>query len=108
MSEVIRFTDSYGQKRQFPRNQQALKALKPRAEKFVLPEVLEVLDRIKERSLTLPAATTAEAVGFELGIKIATVKNIFQKLQSIDLLGEKSGANYSIERRVEEGDISII
>lgn len=108
MTNTISFVDSYGQKREFPRNHEAIKALKNRRPEFILPEILEVVDRIKKRSLSHPASVMPEAVGFELGIKIAAVKDIFSKLQTTGILGETAETRYPIERRVEEGDFNII
>lgn len=89
MKNSIRFIDSYGQARYFPRTHHALSCLRKRKPEHVLPEVLELLSRIHKRYSHIQKPTVrVEDLGFELNVHPATVKEVMKRLESQNVVEE--------------------
>lgn len=89
MKKNIKFTDSYGQVRCFPKNPDALFALKKRKPEHVLPEVLELLERINQRYGHIKAPVVrAEDLGLELNVHPSTIKEVMEMLRNQDVVEE--------------------
>lgn len=84
---TIKFIDSYGQKRAFPRTAKALLGLRKRHPEHVLSEVLELLERVSGR--TMPNRTPvvkSEDISLELNVHPKTIKKVFEGLESRGLI----------------------
>ena len=85
-SEKIYYRDSWG--RRHVQNRAILKAIlaKKRKFKFVLPEVVEVVDRLKTQAIHEPQKLTVESLSMELFINPAVVYSVLKYLERVGLL----------------------
>lgn len=90
MTRSIRFIDSYGQPRYFPRTHHALSHLRKRRSEHVIPEVLELLTRIHRRYelAKSPPTVRAEDLGLELNVHPSTMKEVMKKLSNQNVVKE--------------------
>ena len=84
--DQIYYQDSWGRRHATHRN--VLKAIlnKKRQFKFVLPEIVEVIERLKEHAIHEPRKLTVESLSMELFINPSVVFSVLKYLERVGLL----------------------
>lgn len=111
MSEYITFVNSYGQPCRFPKTSEALQNLKKRDPRLVLPEILELLQRIYRRSIFGRGVTiNSEDLAYELNVRHTIVQRILNRLVETGLVGKLQNQKfntYPLLRTPEDRDYYI-
>lgn len=73
----VLYKNSYGAKTHFNLNEESLGTLNEREIKHVIPEMLEIINRVRTRAKIggNEGSVTEEAISFELGVKIGVVRS---------------------------------
>jgi len=103
VTEHIKYINSYGQEQLFPKTSKAIGSLRTRRINTVIPETLEIIDRIHRRNLRKPTDVSPIAVGFELGVKMDIIMKIFARLRNTGLMIKDSN-KFIVQRTVNKDD----
>lgn len=78
--KFLKFIDSYGRIKKFPKTNEALQGLRRRSNKAVYPEIVETLQRVQNRFSEDDVLVSAENIALELNISIGTTIGTFMHM----------------------------